>query len=227
MSDNEDNLFTIELTEDEIDQCTHAINELCEVFIKDGHSLKELEIQSYLNTARKLESLVSRIIKTYLVYNPNNNLYKIGVSENPSKSVSSLRYIEGSNLEILYIVNEDLESELRRRFSIQHHASDWFTDDGGSMQAYFKNKSMDIKEEPTDRFAMGAPSVAHAGENKEVKLSTGQTWTHKQKGYDVKIDYINRTGDVVVEEVATGQRDGFGRKAFLERFSPKSKDGDA
>lgn len=66
-----------------------------------------------------------------------------------------------------------------------------------------------------------------AGENKEVKLSTGQNWTHKQKGYDVKIDYINRTGDVVVEEVATGQRDGFGRKAFLERFSPKSKEGDA
>lgn len=76
-------------------------------------------------------------------------------------------------------------------------------------------------------FQMGTPSVDHAGENKEVKPSTGQTWTHKQKGYDVKIDYINRTGDVVVEEVATGQRDGFGRKAFLERFSPKSKEGDA
>ena len=59
MSDENDKLFTIELTEDEIDQCTHAINELCEVFVKDGHSLKELEIQSYLNTARKLESLVS------------------------------------------------------------------------------------------------------------------------------------------------------------------------
>lgn len=167
MSDENDKLFTIELTEDEIDQCTHAINELCEVFVKDGHSLKELEIQSYLNTARKLESLVSSIVKTYLVYNPNNNLYKIGVSENPSKSVSLLRYIEGSNLEMLYVVNEDLESELRRRFSIQHHASDWFTDDGGSMQAYFKTKSMDIKEEPTDRFSMGTPSVDHAGENKE------------------------------------------------------------
>lgn len=82
-------------------------------------------------------------------------------------------------------------------------------------------------EDSISRFAMGTPDVGRAGENKEVKPSTGQTWTHKQKGYDVKIDYINRTGDVVVEEVATGQRDGFGRKAFLERFSPKSKEGDA
>lgn len=69
--------------------------------------------------------------------------------------------------------------------------------------------------------------VSEAAKNKEVKLSTGQTWTHKQKGYDVEIDYINRTGDVVVEEVATGQRDGFGREVFLDRFSPKNKDSDA
>ncbi len=67
----------------------------------------------------------------------------------------------------------------------------------------------------------------NAGKNKEVKLSTGQTWTHKQKGYDVKIDYVNRAGDVVVEEVATGQRDWFGREVFLERFSPKNKDSDS
>ena len=67
-----------------------------------------------------------------------------------------------------------------------------------------------------------------AGENKEVKPSTGQTWTHKQKGYDVKITYINRRGGGIrVEEVATGQPDGFCIKVFLERFSPKNKDSDA
>lgn len=83
----------------------------------------------------------AKSVKTYLVYNPNNNLYKIGVSENPSKSVSLLRYIEGSNLEILYVVNEDLESDLRKRFAIHCHAGEWFTDEGGSMQAYFKEMS--------------------------------------------------------------------------------------
>ena len=85
MSDENNKLYTVELTEDEIDQCTHAINELCEVFVKDGHSLQEPEIQSYLNTARKLDS----------VFNPP-------------------------------LANTD-----------------------------------------TDRFAMGTPDVAHAGENKE------------------------------------------------------------
>lgn len=67
-----------------------------------------------------------------------------------------------------------------------------------------------------------------AGEEKEVKLSTGQTWTHKQKGYDVKITYINRRGGGIrVEEVATGQPDGFGIEVFLERFSPKNKEGNS
>lgn len=71
-----------------------------------------------------------------------------------------------------------------------------------------------------DRFA------AHAGENKEGEPSTGQNWTHNQKGYDVKIISINRTGSVAVEEVATGQRDGFSRATFLDAFTPKSKEGD-
>lgn len=80
-------------------------------------------------------------IKTYLIYNPNNNLYQIGKSKNPSKSVSLLRYIESSNLEILYVVHEDLESELRNKFAIHCHAGEWFTDEGSSMQAYFKEMS--------------------------------------------------------------------------------------
>lgn len=83
----------------------------------------------------------AKSVKTYLAYNPDNNLYKIGKSENPSKSVSLLRYIEGSNLEILYVINEDLESDLRKRFAIHCHAGEWFTDEGGSMQTYFKKMS--------------------------------------------------------------------------------------
>lgn len=83
-----------------------------------------------------------------------------------------------------------------------------------------------LNKEPTDRFAMGTPDVARAGENKEGEPSTGQNWTHNQKGYDVKITSINRTGSVAVEEVATGQRDGFSRDAFLDAFTPKSKEGD-
>lgn len=143
MSDEDNKLYTVELTEDEIDQCSHALSEWYDRLLKDGHTRDMTAMKGFLNTIRKLDAV--------LVTMPID----------------------------------------------------------------------------TNRFAMGTPGVAHAGENKEVKPSTGQTWTHKQKGYDVKIDYINRTGDVVVEEVATGQRDGFGRKAFLERFSPKSKEGDA
>ena len=59
MSD-ENKLFTIKLTEDEVDQCVHAINKLCEAFIKDGCSIDDAGIQSYLDTARKLNSVFTR-----------------------------------------------------------------------------------------------------------------------------------------------------------------------
>lgn len=134
--------FIVELTKDEIDQCTHALSEWCEVLHKEEYPSFALRMKDFENTIKKLDNALTQ----------------------PKTSI--------------------------------------------------------------DRFAMGTPAVGHAGENKEVEPSTGQTWTHKQKGYDVKIDYINRTGDIVVEEVATGQRDGFSRKVFLERFSPKSKEGD-
>lgn len=66
--------------------------------------------------------------------------------------------------------------------------------------------------------------ITHAGENKKVKPSTGQTWTHKWKGYDVKITYISRIGGVKVEEVATGQVDGFCMEVFLDWFSHKNNE---
>lgn len=57
--------------------------------------------------------------------------------------------------------------------------------------------------------------------NEGVKLATGQTWQHNDKGYDVRIKHINRSGAVVVEEVETGQRDGFCREFFLAKFTIK------
>lgn len=54
----EDRLFDVKLTEDEVDQCVHSINELCEGFIKnDGVSIKDPQIQSYLELANKLNRL--------------------------------------------------------------------------------------------------------------------------------------------------------------------------
>lgn len=50
-------------------------------------------------------------------------------------------------------------------------------------------------------------------------MRTGQTYQHNDKGYTVKITYINRTRQVVVEECETGQRDGFGKDFFLSNFT--------
>lgn len=76
--------------------------------------------------------------KTYLMHNPNNNLYKIGKSTNPRKRLKDMQGIVGNPLELLYVIDGDIEHELHRQFAIYNHFSEWFTDDGGSIQAYFK-----------------------------------------------------------------------------------------
>lgn len=53
-----DRVFDVKLTEDDIDMCVHAINELCEEFIKnDGISIRDARIQPYLELTSKLNGL--------------------------------------------------------------------------------------------------------------------------------------------------------------------------
>lgn len=52
-----DRVFDVKLTEDEVDMCVHAINELCEGYIKEGYLIKNPQIQLYLALANKLDRL--------------------------------------------------------------------------------------------------------------------------------------------------------------------------
>ena len=51
-----------------------------------------------------------------------------------------------------------------------------------------------------------------------VKPITGQTWKHKIEGYEIKIEYINRSRALVFEEVGTGQRNGGCQEWFFKNF---------
>lgn len=188
MSDENDKLFTIELTEDEIDQCTHAINELCEVFVKDGHSLKELEIQSYLNTARKLESVFTRPVVDALSENlvalEEENIRTIQEWDEKN-SATACRYINHIDC---FIQSEqgDFEGFIKmKRWFLERtpkHELEKFIEDTIDIAEYIDTQVSSLKLEAfckelellkpsnTDRFAMGTPSVAHAGENKEGDL---------------------------------------------------------
>lgn len=78
------------------------------------------------------------MIKTYLMHNPNSGLYKIGKSINPEKRVIEIQGMAGNPLDLLYVIHSDVEHELHMKFATQNHYSEWFTDEGGSIQAYFK-----------------------------------------------------------------------------------------
>ena len=58
MSDENDKLFTVKLTEDEVDQCTHALSEWYDRLLKDGHTRDMTAMKGFLSTIRKLENVL-------------------------------------------------------------------------------------------------------------------------------------------------------------------------
>ena len=81
-------------------------------------------------------------IKTYLMHNPNSGLYKIGKSINPERRAVEIQGMAGNPLDLLYVIHGDVEHELHTKFATQNHYSEWFTDEGGSIQAYFKKNGV-------------------------------------------------------------------------------------
>lgn len=80
-------------------------------------------------------------IKTYLLYNPANDLYKIGKSINPDQRAINIQSMAGNPLKILYVIHENVEHELHKKFATQNHYGEWFTDESGSIRDYFKQHS--------------------------------------------------------------------------------------
>lgn len=108
-----------------------------------GVSMGCFETMMYWHLEHQTKIIIAKrkraqMIKTYLVHNPNSGLYKIGKSINPEKRVVEIQGMAGNRLKLLYVINNDVERELHMKFATQCHYSEWFTDEGGSIQAYFK-----------------------------------------------------------------------------------------
>lgn len=108
-----------------------------------GVSMGCFETMMYWHLEHRTKTIIAKrkraqMIKTYLVHNPNSGLYKIGKSINPKKRVVEIQGMAGNRLKLLYVIHNDVERELHTKFATQCHYSEWFTDEGGSIQAYFK-----------------------------------------------------------------------------------------
>ncbi len=110
---------------------------------KSGLSMGAFETMMYWHLEQTTNTVIANrkrdaMIKTYLLYNPNSGLYKIGKSINPEKRAVEIQGMAGSSLKLLYVIPRNVEHELHMKFATQNHYSEWFTDEGGSIQAYFK-----------------------------------------------------------------------------------------
>lgn len=108
-----------------------------------GLSMDCFETMAYWGLKVETEIVIAKrkrasMVKTYLMYNPKSKLYKIGKSISPEKRVVEIQGMAGNRLKLLYVIHRNVEHELHMKFATQCHYSEWFTDEGGSIQAYFK-----------------------------------------------------------------------------------------
>ncbi len=108
-----------------------------------GVSMGCFETMAYWGLQVKTRIVIGKrnrasMVMTYLMYNPKSKLYKIGKSINPRKRLIEIQGMAGNQLRLLYVIPRNVEHELHTKFATQCHYSEWFTDEGGSIQAYFK-----------------------------------------------------------------------------------------
>jgi len=78
----------------------------------------------------------TEVIKTYIIRNNTNGLIKIGQSRDVEQRVRSLSTMAGSELEILCVIDENIESELHRKFSSYRTTGEWFDDKDEQIMTY-------------------------------------------------------------------------------------------
>jgi len=67
----------------------------------------------------------SNLIKTYIIYDSKNELYKIGKSKNPKRRLNALS-ASNLNLILILVCDKNIESELHEYFSNKRRLREWF-----------------------------------------------------------------------------------------------------
>ena len=92
-----------------------------------------------------------RVSKVYVMFNPDNNRVKIGVSGSPKVRVNQLRHQSGSAIEIkyetVYIVNySEIENKAHKHFAKHRYLGEWFNISVNDAIDYLKSADIEISE---------------------------------------------------------------------------------
>ena len=114
----------------------------CQVVI-DGALLllRDAEVLAYLdfhNEVMKQRNPSEQ--KTYFFQNPLTKLIKIGKSNNIEKRKKMIEIGTGAELEILYVVDENIEGKLHRKFKEYRVHGEWFDDKDGLIQQFINEQ---------------------------------------------------------------------------------------
>lgn len=86
--------------------------------------------------------------KTYFIRSKTNGLIKIGKSHDPIARLRNISTISGTELIMIYVIDQDVENELHKLFCDLRVHGEWFRDEDSKISNYIK--SLQRKFKPKD-----------------------------------------------------------------------------
>ena len=85
-------------------------------------------------------------VKTYIAINQETGLLKIGKSVNPTSRMDGLKTGAATKPKLLLVIDDDVETNLHKRFSKLRVFGEWFKDDG-SIFAFITDQNNKMKNQ--------------------------------------------------------------------------------
>ena len=83
--------------------------------------------QEYLSLEKSKLNRTIEQASTYIVFNPDNNLYKIGRSKNIIKRIESLKITISNNIKFIAFKETDIEAEIHFDYHEKRMFGEWFS----------------------------------------------------------------------------------------------------
>lgn len=81
---------------------------------------------------------------TYFLLNPLTSLIKIGKSVDVMSRKKILECGSGVELEVLHVINEDIESQMHKKFAKYRESGEWFNDKDGVIAQFISNPMVGV-----------------------------------------------------------------------------------
>lgn len=107
--------------------CAKTLITLFDGGFSSVNRFENVELSEFNNLSKSLESRGNSNFMTYIMYNPENELYKIGRTKSLDSRLKQIKREYGSQVKLVASCDEDFESLIHSIYSEEREFGEWFS----------------------------------------------------------------------------------------------------